>query len=400
MALRADEADQRVGREFSERPAPGTGAPDVRAPGPGGAGAPHSSAAAVQLPVEPPPRSRRKLLLGVALVAGLGFAAYKGYEWWTVGRFVETTNDAYVQADITVLAAKVSGYLASMDVINNQSVAAGQLIARIDDGDYRIALDAAKARLDTQTSTIARIERQIEAGQASVSQAQATLESARAELIRSQADYERQVQLTRSQFASRAHLDDTLAARDRAEAAVRSAEAGVIAARANVEVLAAQRVEAQRQAVELQTQVRKAERDLSFTEIRAPFAGVIGNKAVENGAYVDPGKRVAALVPLDSVRVDANFKETQVGGMKPGQPVLVKVDAFPEHDFTGRVVSLAPASGAVFSLLPPDNATGNFTKVVQRVPVRIAIPPEVAAKGFLRPGMSIEASVDTRPTAN
>lgn len=338
----------------------------------------------------------KRALVGLALLVALGFGARAGYHWWTVGRFMVSTDDAYVQAEITVLAAKVSGYLTDVRVDNNQRVHAGDVIARIDDGDYRLALESARDKVATQRSTVARIGRQEEAAKAAIAQAGAQIESARAEQVRTAADFERQQRLAQSDFASRARFDEARAARDRADAAVKSAEAALVQAKANVEVIAAQRVEAERLVADLETDVRKAERDLAFTEIHAPFDGVIGNKAVETGSYVQPGQRLAALVPLSSVRIDANFKETQLARMRPGQPVHVSIDAFPEHGFTGRVVSMAPASGSVFSLLPADNATGNFTKIVQRVPVRIEIPADIASRGLLRPGRSVEVSVDTR----
>jgi membrane fusion protein (multidrug efflux system) len=342
--------------------------------------------------------SKKPVILAV-LAAALGFGAYEGHEWWTNGRFMVSTDAAYVQADITILSAKVSGYVTSLAVANNQSVKAGELIAKIDDGDYRLALQSAKDKLATQASTVARIGRQIEAGRASVTQAEAQIAAARADAERAEADYNRQVQLSRSDYTSKATLENAKAGRDRADANVRSAQAAQVAAAANVDVLSAQRTEAQRVVAELQTTVEKAERDLSFTEIRAPFDGVIGNKAVEVGTFVQPGARLAALVPLTSVHVDANFKETQLASLKPGQQVHIEVDAFPDTDIVGTVESVAPASGAVFSLLPPENATGNFTKIVQRVPVRVTVSEDIAQKGLLRPGLSVVVSVDTRTEA-
>jgi membrane fusion protein (multidrug efflux system) len=355
-------------------------------------------------PVTAAPNSKKKglgkkpVILAV-LAAALGFGGYEGFHWWTDGRFMVSTDDAYVQADITILSAKISGYVSSVAVANNQSVKAGDLIAKIDDGDYRLALQSAKDKLATQQSAIARIGRQIEAGRASVAQAEAQVLSAQAEAERAESDYGRQQQLARSDYTSRAALENAKAARDKANAEVKSAQAALAAAQANVEVLAAQRNEGERLAAELQTAVEKAERDLSFTEIRAPVDGVIGNKAMEVGTYVQPGARLAALVPLTSVHVDANFKETQFASLKPGQKVHVKVDAFPDSDIVGTVESVSPASGAVFSLLPPENATGNFTKIVQRVPVRVTVSPEVAQQGLLRPGLSVVVDVDTRTSA-
>jgi membrane fusion protein (multidrug efflux system) len=355
-------------------------------------------------PVVTSPKADRKgwgkkpVILAI-LAAALAFGGYEGFHWWTDGRFMVSTDDAYVQADITILSAKVSGYVSSVAITNNQSVKAGDLIAKIDDGDYRLALQSAKDKLATQQSAITRIGRQIEAGRASAAQAEAQVVSAQAEAERAESDYARQQQLARSDYTSRAALENAKAARDRANAEVKSAQAALAAAQANVQVLAAQQTEGERLAAEYRTSVEKAERDLSFTEIRAPVDGVIGNKAMEVGTYVQPGARLAALVPLTSVHVDANFKETQLVSLKPGQKVHVKVDAFPDSDIVGTVESVSPASGAVFSLLPPENATGNFTKIVQRVPVRVTVSPEVAQQGLLRPGLSVVVDVDTRTSA-
>jgi membrane fusion protein (multidrug efflux system) len=207
--------------------------------------------------------------------------------------------------------------------------------------------------------------------------------------------------LAKQEFASRQKLEQAQMDRDQTNAAVASAKAALQSASANVEVLKGQQQEAARTLKELQTALAKAERDLSFTVIRAPFDGVVGNRGVQAGDYVQPGQRLASLVPLDEVYVDANFKETQLARLRPGQTVQVTVDAVPDRSFAGSVVSFAPASGSVFSLLPPDNATGNFTKIVQRVAVRISLPAEVAREGALRPGMSVVASVNTKPgTAN
>ncbi len=359
---------------------------------PAGTPAPTDAAAAP----DPARRPFKKPVLLTLLAGVLAFGAYEGHGWWTSGRFAVSTDDAYVQADITTLSAKVSGYVESVAVTNNQSVRAGDLIARIDPGDYRLALQAAQDKLSTQQSTILRIGRQEEAARASVAQAAAQVDAARADAARAAADYGRQRELARSDFASKARFDQAKADRDRTEAAVKSAQAALAAAEANVDVLGAQKGEAERVAAELATAVERAKRDLSFTEIRAPVDGVIGNKAVEVGTYVQPGARLAALVPLTSVHVDANFKETQLAALTPGQRVHIEVDAFPDRDIVGTVESVSPASGSVFSLLPAENATGNFTKIVQRVPVRIVVAPEVAQEGLLRPGLSVVVSVDRR----
>ncbi len=217
--------------------------------------------------------------------------------------------------------------------------------------------------------------------------------------VRADLEFKRQQDLASRQINSRQSFEQAEANTQQAKAAVQSAQAAIEAAVANVEVLKAQQEEARRALKQQETALAKAERDLSFTEIRAPFDGVIGNRAVQVGDYVQPTVRLASLVPLGAVYVDANFKETQLKSLQPGQPVHIEVDALPGREIEGRVASFAPASGSVFSLLPPDNATGNFTKVVQRVPVRILVPKAVAEQGVLRPGMSVLVKVNTKPGA-
>jgi membrane fusion protein, multidrug efflux system len=344
-------------------------------------------------------RSLRSLLLPAAVLAVLATAGYFGNYWWTVGRFLVSTDDAYVGANTATLAAKIPGYVAGVDVDNNQRVRAGDVIARIDDGDYQLAVTAARDKAMTQKATIERIGQQVTAQQAAVSQAAAQLASAQAGATRAQLEFVRQQSLATRDFASRQTLEQAQANRDQANAGVDSAQAQLQSAAANVEVLKSQQEEAVRLLKELDTSLAKAERDLSFTVIRAPFDGVVGNRAMQSGDYVQPGQRLASLVPLEDVYVDANFKETQLAKLRSGQTVRINVDALPNRSFEGAVMSFAPASGSVFSLLPPDNATGNFTKIVQRVAVRVQVPADVAREGLLRPGMSVVVSVDTKSGA-
>jgi membrane fusion protein (multidrug efflux system) len=343
-----------------------------------------------------PKRSRRRVMFGAIALLAIGVAGYFGYGWWTVGRFTVTTDDAYVQAYNTTLAAKVSGYLASVPVTDNTVVHAGDVIATIDDGDYRLAVDSAREKVATQTATIARMGHQIEAQQAAVAQAKTQLSSAQAGQTRAQLELERQILLVARDASSRQLLEQAQANRDQAVAGVQGAQAAIESAAANVDVLKGQQQEAVSTLDELKTALAKAERDLSFTVIRAPIDGVIGNRAMQTGDFVQTGQRVASLVPLDDVFINANFKETQVARLRPGQTASIAVDALPEHTIEGTIESFSPASGAVFSLLPPDNATGNFTKIVQRLPVRIRVPPAIAREGLLRPGMSVVVSVNTK----
>ncbi|MFT0891494.1 HlyD family secretion protein [Pseudochelatococcus sp. G4_1912] len=343
---------------------------------------------------------RRKAILTVAGVLLLVAAVYEGYHWWTFGRFEISTDDAYVQADITTLAAKVSGYVASIAITENQFVQTGDVIARIDDGDYKLAVEAAQGRIASQEATISRIGEQIKVAEAAVTQAQSQITLADVNAERSAKEFDRQSKLASSNYASQAALDNARADKDRAAANVQGANAALVSAQANLGVMHAQQLEAQRNLAEYKTSLERAQRDLDFTIIRAPISGVVGNKALEVGKLVSVGQRLAVIVPLSDVYVEANFKETQLDSLRPGQPVSITIDSYSGKVFTGTVESIAPASGALFSLLPPENATGNFTKIVQRIPVRIALSEDALRAHVLRAGMSVEARVDTRAHEN
>jgi membrane fusion protein (multidrug efflux system) len=349
----------------------------------------------------PPPRksSRKKVMLFGGLAALLAAGIWYGGYYYFTGLFLVSTDDAYVGVHAATLAAKVPGSVAAVKADGNTKVHSGDVVATIDDGDYRIAVAAAHANIATQEATIARIGKQVAAQEAAVAQAKAQLASANANATRAGLELKRQQQLAVQQFASQQKLEQAQSDRDQAEASVLGAKAAVEAADTNVAVLNAQQQEAARTLDQLKTTLDKAERDLSFTVIRAPFEGVVGNRAIQSGDYVQSGQRLASLVPLDDVYIDANFKETQLAELHPGQPVSIAVDALDGHAIAGTVESVAPASGSVFSLLPPDNATGNFTKVVQRIPVRIRVPANVGAEEVLRPGMSVVVTVDTKPGA-
>jgi membrane fusion protein (multidrug efflux system) len=269
----------------------------------------------------------------------------------------------------------------------------------LEDGDYRDALALAEAQLAAQHAAIGRIERQAEAADASVTQARARVDAAKATRTQTAADLARYQRLASRDVATAQKLEAAQAADTSAAAAVQEAEAGVATAQANVAVIAAQTAEAEATLGGLEASRAKAQRDLDATVIRAPFDGTVGNLSVAVGDLVAPGARLLAVVPLGQVYVEANFKETQIAELAPGTAVALSFDAFPDREVQGRVEGIAPASGSQFSLLPPENATGNFTKVVQRVPVRIAVPADVAAEGWMRPGLSVIAEADTRTAA-
>ncbi len=339
---------------------------------------------------------RKKIIVGAGAVAALA-VIYFGVHYLFVGRYMITTDDAYVRANNTTLGAKVAGHIAKIGVGDNARVGAGNILFQIDDGDYRLAVENARAKIVTQQATIERIGRQGAAQESAVDQAKAQLVSAEAATKRAQADFVRQEELSAKGFASKATFDVAQAGRDQAVAAVQAAQATLEAAQTQVDVIKAQKTEAEGQLQELRAALAKVIRDLSFTEVRAPVDGIFSNRLVNVGDFVQPGQRLASVVPLDDVYIDANYKETQLGRLKPGQRVSITVDGVSGRTISGVVDSLAPASGSVFTLLPPDNATGNFTKIVQRVPVRIRVPFSVARENLLRPGMSVITTINTKP---
>ena len=341
---------------------------------------------------------RKFVLMGVVALLALAAAGY-GVYYFLVGRFYISTDDAYVRANNTTLGARVSGHVAAILPGDNVVVRSGDVIFRIDDGDYRIAVDAARSKIATQQATIDRIGRQVAAMESSAEQSKAQLVSSEASLKRAGLDFERQQALSTRGFASRATFEVSEAGRDQGMAAVKSAQSAYDAARDNVEVTKAQQNEARAQLVELQSSLAKAQRDLDFTSVRAPVDGTFSNRLVNTGDFIQAGQRLGNVVPLNSVFIDANFKETQLKRIRPGQPVKISVDAYGHRKFAGTVDSISPAAGSVFTLLPPDNATGNFTKIVQRLPVRVRVPKDVARQNLLRAGMSVYVTVDTNEGA-
>ncbi len=383
-SLRAHLSEETVSRRHADMPASDKPAIDK----------PAAASAAPAQPAAAKPGKRKLVLMGVGLLLALAAASY-GVHYVLFGRFFVSTDDAYVRANNTMLGARVTGHIAAIFPGDNVVVHAGDVIFKIDDGDYRIAVDAARTRIATQQATIDRIGRQIIALESAVEQANAQVVSADAGLKRAGLDYDRQQALSNKGFASRATFEVSEAGRDQGAAALKAAQAAYAAARDNVEVTKAQQAEAVAQLAELQTSLAKAERDLDFTSVRAPVDGTFSNRLVSTGDFIVVGQRLGNVVPLDDVFIDANFKETQLKRIRPGQPVTISVDAYGHRKFAGVVDSISPAAGSVFTLLPPDNATGNFTKIVQRLPVRVRVPKDVARQNLLRAGMSVYATVDT-----
>jgi membrane fusion protein (multidrug efflux system) len=373
--------DETVAREAAETPVAPVAAPDIKSE-----------------PTTAAPKSgkKRKILLGVGLLLATA-AVYYGANYYLVGRFMVSTDDAYVRANNTTLGARVSGHIAQIVPGDNVKVKAGEVLFRIDDGDYRIAVDAAARKIDTMKATIERIGRQVVSQESMVEQARAQLSSADAAAKRAQLELDRQEVLSKQGFAARSVYETSQSNRDQTGAAVLSAKAAVDTANSGVDVTKAQQNEARAQLAELQSALDKAQRDLDFTEVKAPVDGIFSNRMVNTGDFIAAGQRLANVVPLDDVFIDANFKETQLRRLKPGQPVSIELDADSSRAIEGTVEALAPAAGSVFTLLPPDNATGNFTKIVQRVPVRVKVPADIARENLLRAGMSVYVRVNTKP---
>jgi membrane fusion protein, multidrug efflux system len=341
-------------------------------------------------------KRRRKPILPLLGLVLVGAAGWYGYDWWTNGRFMVSTDDAYIEADIATISPKVSGYVAKVDVVANQHVKAGDPLVTLDDGDYRIAAEQAEAQIATQKLALGRFDAQIAGAKASLNQAEAQKKSLEAAVRGAELAQKRASELQSKDFGTDASRDSAEVALDQARANLVGANANIAAASANITVLEAQRSEAESTIRSLELQRDKANRDLGFTVLKAPYDGVIGNVAVQVGDLVSAGQRLAALVPVDQLYIDANFKETQIADLVPGSKVKIHIDAYDEHPIEGTVASISPASGAVFSLLPAENATGNFTKITQRVPVRITLPADALAKGNLRAGLSVVVDVDTR----
>ncbi|MBB4183522.1 membrane fusion protein (multidrug efflux system) [Sinorhizobium terangae] len=350
------------------------------------------------------PNASRKRWLRALLFASVGVAAFAGaadfgWQYWTVGRFEISTDDAYVKADSTTIAPKVSGYIAAVLVGDNEPVKAGQILARIDDRDYKVNLEQAKAEVEAAEANIANKQSALIAQQSAIDAAKATVEADKADETFAEHDDKRYAELAKQGFGTVQNAQQAASRIAAARAAVTRDSAALANATKQLDVIKAELAQAKAALDSAKAAEDQAELNLSYTALTAPIDGVIGNRTLRVGQYVQAGTQLMAVVPTDAAYIVANYKETQLTDVRPGQKVEIEVDTFPGLVFKGHVDSISPASGQEFALLPPDNATGNFTKVVQRIPVKIALDHDSPASVVLRPGMSVYPTIDTKSTA-
>jgi membrane fusion protein (multidrug efflux system) len=339
----------------------------------------------------------KRAVLALTLALCVAGASYFGYDYITTGQYLESTDDAYVKADSTIVSPKVSGYIVRVLVADNELVTAGQLLARIDDRDFRTALDSAHADVASSEAAVRNFDAQIALQQPVIAQETADIAGAEANLQFAQEEQARSEGLMKTGAGTIQRAQQTDAALREKVALLQHGRSGLLAAERKVEVLNTERAKAVAQLDRSRAAAAQAALNLSYSEVKAPVGGTVGARSLRVGQFVQAGTQLMAVVPLDAVYVVANFKETQLTHMRNGQPVEIRIDSFHAVRLRGHVDSLAPASGLEFALLPPDNATGNFTKIVQRVPVKIVLDDH-SLSGLLRPGMSAEPTVDTKAT--
>ncbi|CAH1387496.1 HlyD family secretion protein [Candidatus Nitrotoga sp. M5] len=322
---------------------------------------------------------------------------YNGFEYWVSGRYIVRTDNAYVRSDIVAIASKVSGYIVEVAVADNQYVEAGDPLFRIDPEDYEARHAQSLAALDEARAARARLIEERTLQGALINEARAGIDAAQAEAELATSDRKRSDKLVKEGWSTRQRHEFAIANETHSRAGVEQAKAGLAAQQERLSVLTAEAKRLDAVVDQASAKLRLADIALNDTVVLAPVSGVIGNRHLEAGQYARPGVPMVSIVPLHNVWIEANFKEDQLVRMAPGQPVTVYVDAFGRSKFTGHIDSLAPASGAEFSLLPPDNATGNFIRIVQRIPVKILLNANFQER--LLPGMSAEVQVDTRGAA-
>lgn len=342
---------------------------------------------------------RKKAIGRVALVvlgAGALYGAWSLYDYQTVGRYIQETNDAYVKADGVTISSKLAGYVRKVEAQDNQSVSSGALLVQIDPTDFDTRLAQSSAQVDVARATENAARAAIAEARSATGQARAALDASLRELAYLNGEVARMRPLVASGAEPKQAFDQLIANRDKAASDVAAKRAGLAAATDRVASAEAQVGQSTAQIRAAQAQREAASVDLATTRITAPIGGKVGNSTVRVGQFVQPGQRLMTIVPTEAIYVEANFKETQIGLMRAGQPVTVHVDALPDVDFRGVVESITPGTGANFSLIPPQNATGNFTKIVQRVPVRIRLNAGPESRKVLVPGLSLSVEVDTR----
>jgi len=342
---------------------------------------------------------RSLLLAGVAALA-VAAAAHFGWDYWTTGRFEITTDNAYVKADNTTIAPKVSGYISAVLVGDNDRVRAGQVLARIDDRDFKVALQQVQTDVASAHAAITSKHAAIDAQHSVIEAARATVAADEADATFAAQEDKRYRDLAGTGFGSVQNAQKAASRLSATRAAITRDSAALASAIKQLGVLQAELAQAEAALAHNEAAQKQAELNLSYTSIIAPDDAVVGNRSLRVGQYVQAGTQLMSLVPLDKAYVVANYKETQLTHVRPGQHVELRVDTYPGRVFQGRIDSLSPASGQEFALLPPDNATGNFTKVVQRIPVKILLNRESKPDVVLRPGMSVIATIDTKEAAN
>jgi membrane fusion protein (multidrug efflux system) len=347
----------------------------------------------------PQKRSRSRILLGLVAFLVIACGGVYARQWYAVGRYIESTNNAYLRADQVAMAPRVSGQVSEIYVRDNEEVAVGQPLLKIDPRRYEMIVRQSRATVEAREADVLKSEADLREQDAVIAQAQAEVETAQVNSSLAEKEFERSSALAVRGFATQQKNDQTESTLAQARSTVNLKQAILDAARQKVATLKAQSAQAEAQLAAAKEGLAQAEIDLSDTVMRSPIAGRVGDRTVQLGQFAQPGTRLLTIVPTGQIYLVANFKETQVQNMRPGQPVDISVDAYPDLPLTGTVDSFAPGTGAQFALLPPENATGNFTKIVQRVPVRIRVnAPRAAAPAFV-PGLSIEVSVNTKPGA-
>jgi membrane fusion protein (multidrug efflux system) len=343
----------------------------------------------------PSRKALKRVVVVLLLLAGLGVAGKLGYRYWTEGRFLQSTTNAYVRSDYTIIVPKISGYVIEVLVTDNESVTEGQVLARIDDRDLRASLDQARADVNAAKAALRNLDAQIAEQRWAIDQERATITSDEAAHAFAEADNKRYHKLKKTGYGSVQRAQQAEATMREMAGQLQKSRAGLLMAERHIEVLDSERAQADAQRERAEAAYHQAKLNLSYTSVAAPVPGMIGARALRVGQYVQAGTPLMAVVPLHAVYIVANYKETQLAQMRAGQPAAIEVDTFPGVLLKGHVDSVSPASGLEFSLLPADNATGNFVKIVQRVPVKIALDDN-ALQGRLRSGMSVEATIDTK----